>query len=396
MADRRLATREREMLARLEVGLADESVRVLHAVPREVLGQSERLVNSGISLGSRSGWPGAGSGELADAGLGLFSTPIGWETGRFAFGRSGRVDRLHTAIRASLENTADDRVDIVHAFGAGCWSEAAELSVRLSANLVIEVCESACIGRASGFALGSGGGLTPTFLTGEGAVRDALLKRAPKARVELVPWGVHAPKAPREPAPINRPLGIAILADGSDARSVMHLLAGLQQSFARVRQHLAGLEPILLLDAADTSARRTASAWAQARRLSLLDRLTLVGEMEARREPVLDMDMLVLAGASGRQRTLTLDAMAAGVPVLARADPFVRTLSPETSKLVHDSSAAAWNDAFQDLLRHDDARLKQIANAHAFVKQERLAAFQVAGMLKVYDQLMQSTQVRVF
>lgn len=392
MADRGVATREREMLARLEVGLADEGVRVVHAAPQDVLEQSARTGGGGIGLGSRTGWSGGGGGELADAGLGLFSTPIGWEASGWSFGRAARVERLRESISQSLEDSGDDRIDIVHAFGSGCWAEARDLAAMSGAKLILELCESACIGRASGLALSKASlGSAPTFIAGEEAVRGALLKRAPGATVFLVPWGVHAPPTPRELGRPERVVGVAVLLDGADARSIGGVLAGIQDGFARCSRERPGLEPVLMVDAGGASSRRVAAAWAHARRLRMVDRLTLVPEMEARREPVLDLDMLVLASPSGRQRTIVLEAMATGMLVVARADPFLPSLADGvTARLVHDSTPTAWAETIVSAISDATAGAKLSASAHAFVKRERLAAFQVAGVLNAYERVLES------
>src|SRR5262245_54203201 len=111
IADESFAARERAMLSRLEVGLADESVRVIHAVPRraahwyhgEVYSQAVTYQDRGLAI-SR-----------------------GWRAQQIVHELEGLVDGEATA------------VNVVHAFGLGCWPIAVELARLLGAGLAIEV-----------------------------------------------------------------------------------------------------------------------------------------------------------------------------------------------------------------------------------------------------------------
>jgi hypothetical protein len=100
IADDSFASRERAMLRRLEVGLADEGVRVVHAVPRSALR-----------------WHGA---ELS-------AQTVPYESRGMAISRPWRVRRLVETTR-TLHNGDNPAFDLVHAFGHECWAFAAEVA----------------------------------------------------------------------------------------------------------------------------------------------------------------------------------------------------------------------------------------------------------------------------
>src|SRR5690606_40955555 len=103
IADRLFAAREQAMLLRIEVGLADEGVRVLHALPEDAEGLiSEEAAARGITYRPRGPLPSlrVRASSALEAAL---AQPV--------FGEGGKA-----------------RVDIVHAFGRDAWAISAEIA----------------------------------------------------------------------------------------------------------------------------------------------------------------------------------------------------------------------------------------------------------------------------
>jgi len=91
LTDELFASREQSLLARLEVGFADEGVRVAHAIPDTAIGRV---------------------GQLAGA---VFAKQIVYEPGRFILARALRRRKLVAAVR-TLVSEDDEDVDVVHVF----------------------------------------------------------------------------------------------------------------------------------------------------------------------------------------------------------------------------------------------------------------------------------------
>jgi hypothetical protein len=230
----------------------------------------------------------------------------------------------------------------------------------------------------------------PEFSVCEPAMRRALRKRVPHATVHVTPWGVHAPAAlPEHTRPTEQPVSVALLADSGEPGALAGALAGI----AKLGERPPGV--LIFAGTQDGAANRDSTIWSAARKLNVLDRLTLVSDMEARREPILDMDILVLPEATGRQRTIVLDAMARGMTIVAAQDELSETLTDDRVRLVKGQSPDAWTRALADAL--DDvqgARLRRQA-AHAFVRSEKSASAQVASVMTAYNAMTAAAKVGV-
>lgn len=354
------------MLQRLEVGLADEGVRVVHALPQQ------------MALDEQS------------SGGGLYSTIVGYEAGGFAISRRLRAARLLDAIQDKLD-LPERKIDIVHAFGLEPWYLGLELARMSAAGVLLELSDASAIASAAALASRRVGVRTPEFSVPEPALRRALRKRAHNAHVHITPWGVHAPAtAPTRSRPKDRPLAVGMMSDGRDAQGVLLALAGLKECMRSRGEYLvfAGTGPLKY--------GRDPAVWTAARELDMVDRISLIPEIEARREPMMQMDVLVLPEASGRQRTLTLDAMAHGVNIVAARDELIEAILPDqTATVVTTPSASAWTEAFTRLL--DDrayAQSVQIA-AHQFVRTQRSGSGQIAAVLTSYNAMVAAAQVGV-
>jgi len=393
IADSSFAMRERAMLSRLEVGLADEGVRVIHAVP--------------APLADTQNTP----------SVGLQSTIVGYSESHFPIGRRARAADLLRAIEStSDEPHPPNPITIVHAFGADSWPIALDLAHLAGATALLELWHPGLIPDALK-ALANSKQSPPEFIVSEPPIAAALSARAPRAKIYSAPWGVHAP--PTLPARdfTARPLAAAILSDTGDPRPFNAALTGLIRAipspddlliFASVAERGAGFPAGVSVSSGfatgNSSFSREQPLWQAARRHDLLDRFTVSPDMESRREPVLEMDLLLLPEATGRQRTLILEAMAAGVPIIAAPDPFSETLarasplgiaaatlpvsgpgsgSPRASAPIPHT---AWTEAIRTTILNPQAATDLTRAAHEYVRSRRTASTHVADVLRAYQQ----------
>ena len=354
------------MLSRLEVGLADGGVRVTHAVP--------------ASLGLPTN---------PDDAIGIQSTVVTYRDGGLPFTLRTRAAELAGTIESRFDTPPPTVIDIIHAFGVGSWPIAVELARRIGAGLLIELWRPDLVAPAAGLLVSSARSKSvnmPEFIVSEGPIAAALRELSPRAKCYSAPWGVHAPANARPGRPADQPLAIAMLCDTGDPHFVTPALTGIVEA-------TAGTDTLIFAAIDEPTPAREASLWAAARKLNLLDRFTIDPDMESRREPILDMDVLLLPEAGGRQRTLTLEAMGAGMLVLALADNNLETLiDGTTARLVRPPTAnapptsAAWSEAIRSSVLNPAAATDLSRAAHEHIRSNRPASTHVADVVRAYEQ----------
>ncbi|MBL8991416.1 MAG: hypothetical protein JNJ48_07545 [Phycisphaerae bacterium] len=358
LPDRSFLRRERKLLTRLEVGLADEGVRVLHAVPH--------------------GWTEDGES------LGVYSTPIGFSDSGLPWTEGLRAGVLIRSILGVAPPGPDERVfDLVHAFGEQGWPLAAELAARTGTVLVLEAWRPACgraLVRAMGRMKSSGGSERTVVIAADDRLVQPLARLAPGATIVPAPWGVHLPESVNPAPRAGQTRTAVLLASGAQPSAVHAALAGLAALAA------PGPQPAIdLMVFVDAECALRCGLWKVARTLEMQHRLSIIAELEGKRELVLQADALVLPETLGEQRTLVLDAMAHGMPVIAAPDPVVSAIVPATTcATVARPTADAWASVLRPVLGHQP-EAPFAASARQWIGANRLASAQVAAVLKVYQ-----------
>lgn len=343
LADAFFASREQALLTRLRVGLADEGVRVVKAVP-----------------------------EGADIQGDAFSRSVTYSSRTVGLTRAWAARRLADRI----EDWGDEgEIDVVHVFGGSVWSFGMDLAEQLEATLALEVWRAGLIERAREL---RGVERVPTLLLApDPAIERSLASGGASPAPRLAPWGVYTRNSPRKVFVPGKTVGIMLVGSGHDAAAFEAAIRGIGE------QVRSGAQLLVFCDAV---AARRASVWALARRHGLLDCLSLIDELEARRELLLQGDLLLLPEARGEQRTIVLEAFAAGVPVIAARDPMVSLLADgSTCRVVANPDAAAWSAAVGDLLEHPARAMEQAARAYEYVRTRRRASDHVASVLAAYQ-----------
>ncbi len=362
LTDASFATRERAMLSRLEVGLADEGVRIIQAVPRS-------------AAPDEGGQP---PGQL-------FVQQLVYEDRGPGLLRRLRDRRLAESIEA-LRDPEDERpVDIVHVFGeggGGAWATAAELAARFQAALAVEVWSAECVERASHVRIPPGFERFPLVFFAPGRPIEERLRedveRPGLGAVRYTPWGVHTPAAAHELLPVGRATSAMIAGSGRDSAPYAAALAGLAAPGPQAQ----------LMAFADAAAITRADAWPVVNRLGLTDRFTLAPDIEARRDLTLACDLLLVPEARGEHRTLVLDAMAAGILVIAASDPWVGWfIEGRTARLVDRPQPDRWASVLSSVLADIPAARALAASAREHVRQQQRASAHVASVVDAYEWL---------
>ncbi|MFM9996789.1 MAG: glycosyltransferase [Phycisphaerales bacterium] len=357
LADAPFAVREGGMLSRLEVGLVDEGVRLVHAAPNSVA----------------RGQPGAPAGEL-------FVRVIPYEDRGPGILRRLR-DRRFAAELARLREPDDERpIDVIHVFGEGAWATGVDLAESLDAALAVEAWSAGLIPRIVRTRWPGGVERPPlVFFAPDRAIETRLrdeVERHGVGAVRLTPWGVHTPAHAHELLPPNRAPSAMIAGSGRDPEAWAAVLSALAAPGPQTR----------LMIFADAEAVAAARAWPVVNRLGLTDRFTLTPSVEARRELTLQCDLLILPEALGEHRSLTLDAMAAGVVVIAAADPMVAVFAEgTTARVVERPSHERWSAALAALLDNPDQARALAESARDHVRRNQRASMHVASIADAYE-----------
>jgi len=343
LSDASFAWRERLMLSRLEVGLADIGVTVTRADPE----REDRPQSMGSGLTSSS---------ITYRRIGVLNSPKAQS--------QALIDQL-VPLKPTLE---DARIDIVHAFGDGCWALAVETASRLDACCALELWSGRCIEQIPRYERRcERAGVQLLWLAPDEPIAEAAKAERCKAPCRVARWGVHTPDKKRDWAASNSNRSIAVLSSGSDSPAIIRALEGV----ARYVRTAPGT--LIFLDAKAMSDHD--KVWRRAESLGLLENLSVIPDMEARRELVLRCDALLLPDASGEHRTVTLDAMASGMIVIAQRDPLVACLNePGQVALVDAGDADAWETAIRGVLTIPEHAQSLIDTARDFIKKERRAS----------------------
>jgi glycosyltransferase involved in cell wall biosynthesis len=350
VTDRLFATRERAMLARLEVGLADEGVRVLQALPDDAGAATDDAMSRAITYRPRGLLPSLRVRAAAALEAAL-AQPV--------FGESGQAS-----------------VDIVHAFGRDAWPISAEIARLAEAPLVLEVWRAALVDRLA--SLSRIGRHLPAVFTPDKSIERIVTRAAAGRLVRVVPWGVHCPREERPLRNPDRACAVMIAGRGEDRLAINECLTAIGR--------LAETHNAMIF--MDAEAGRRAGAAQLARQHGFLQRFSLAPNLEGRREPILRGDLLLLPEALGEHRSIALDAMAAGMAVIALQDPYVGALiDGRTCALVKEPSADLWAEALGPLRAAPEAAHALGERARQFVGAERRASVHVASLLDGYEWL---------
>jgi glycosyltransferase involved in cell wall biosynthesis len=351
--DALFATHERAMINRLDIGLVDEGLRIVHAIPQRI---ADRVPDDLISL------------------------VLTYQDEGAAITRPARARSLVNGLAALKLPGGEGVIDLVHAVGGASWSIAADVAHQTGAALAVDVWRAGLVGRAR--AIKATAGPRVVFFAPGPAIERALIKEGLGSSVRVARWGVHAPPEPRRLFRPDRQVSAVVSGAGRDADAFRAAIEGLALS-TQAHENL-----ILFVDAAGA---RRAGIWSVADRLGVLDRLTLVPGIEGRRHLALSADLFLQPGARGECHTLLLDAMAAGLPVIASADPMNNDLvAGRTAHLIEAPDPRLWEAAVSLLLNEPETAIALGASAREHVKEEHRVSSQIAAVLDGYEWLTSS------
>lgn len=347
LTDELFAVREQSLLTRLEVGLADDGVRVAHAIPESV---------ASFTSG------------------GLISRTLTYPQRRFRFAIPAAARALIRGLTGLSTSEDWEDLDLIHVFGGSAWSLGVELAKELETPLVLEVWRTGLAERALHFA--SQIEPPPIYLAPDVAIERALRVEPARLSIRSATWGVLTPSTFSAKLPEDRAASVMLIGSGRDKPAFAAALEGLALTIQ------AGHDLMIFCDAL---AARRANLWPLAQRLGVLDHLSLIPELEGRRELLLEGDILIQPDASGEQRSVTLEAMAHAIFVLAASDPSVSVLQDgRTARIVPRPEARLWAELLTEIFK-DRERARRLGHeARKYIADNRRASDYVKAVLETY------------
>ncbi len=345
LIDPDFATRERSMLARVEVGLADEGIRLIHAIPDDA-----RLPESDIA-----------------------TRVVTFAPDRLGFTLRGRARNFLRDIASRLSQETSPGIDIVHVIGRRWWALAEQIAHELDAALVIEFWRSASIERAATIARRS----RPLLLASDPALLGLLEDEGLADRSHLAAWGVHVPSREHEILTPKRESAIMIVGSARGTGAIQEVIAGVASAIDD--------ETLVFVDA---SLAPKAHIWRIARQHQVLDRLSIIEDMEGARDLVLQGDLLVIPSAMGENRSIVLDAMAHGMLVVAPRDDAIEPLAdPERISLVPESGRTCFRQAVEQALASPETARRRAHAGRRYVQDRRRASVHISAILDAYERV---------
>lgn len=324
----------------LVVGLIDEQVRVTQIVPS----------------------------VLPTDDASAFAAHVTWEESRWPTLNRHRLRWLRRLL-------GEAGVELIHAMDVPAWSGAVALGRAIDSAVLLNVNTShdlSLLARLTRAANPSQVALLTTSEPLERAVRQMV---APAFTVETVPPGVHPGRPPRQRDPED-PLCAVISGSGRPCEYYEVLLEALVD-FVR-----AYPQTQFFFDGRGSDQH---ALWQRVSRHGLLTNVSLIPRRLGHDELLVRADVLIHPEPSERVRSLTLQAMANGMPVVALADPWVdHLINDETAWVVPQARARRWLEPLNRLMEEPHAAAELGRRAAMWIRRHRLTSQQVSRTLGLY------------
>lgn len=310
--------------------------------------------------------------ELAQTQDSPFATQVAFQDSDWSLPRRLRLRQLAGTL-SKLDLT------LVHALSGRLWDGALALARRLGVPLVSTASCAQDVEQAARIMRRSGS-VRVAFTATTKPIAEALSDRlGPSALVQMIPTGVHVTHPSRPPAADQTALGAVITGNGEldeDYEALLAALPAIIKRYPDAQFFLDGQHPDQY------------ELWQAAKRMNLLANVSVVPRRPGHHKMVLGAELLIQPQALGQSRSLTLQAMAQGVPVMARPDPWLDYLIPDvTAWIVEERDPAVWTQRIIDVIEKPAATAALVQSARKWVGQKRVAARQVALTLALYRQI---------
>ena len=345
LADRVFAAHERALIERIAVGLVAEGMDVHCALPAH---------RKGIG-----------------APFTLAREPLVYNDRGLAFTQRIRAAQIARQIGG---DDPQDAIDIVHVFGGSAWGMGRELGDLFGCPVAYEIWRVGMVEKATRLPSRASG--REGFFAPDTPIERELVKSGVGERVRLTPWGAVVPPESKQVFTPDRALAAVLMSSG---RERDHCIAAFEGLVAAIGPR----EDVLIF--VNAAAAELGGIWKRAQSLGVLDRITVIEQMEDRRDLVLRCDLLVYPDARHEQRTVLLDAMGTGMVIVAARDERVSILiDQQTASIVETPTKDDWQAKISALLENHDLAHALGQKARAEIQHHRRAGVHIASLVDAY------------
>jgi glycosyltransferase involved in cell wall biosynthesis len=324
----------------LVVGLIDERVRVIQVMPDDVPIEASSV----------------------------FAERVVWSESRWREVNRWRLGRLDDPLEKA-------EAHLLHALDSRLWRGAARLSEQMNVPVIFGASSADAVDAAERVVRDADPARV-AFAASTEPIAQALRGKLDGAIVvETVPTGVHVAET-TEGCSSEDALCVIVSGDGILDANYQALLNALVD----VCDQHPGMQFFF-----DGQGSDQHQVWKAASRLGLLRNVSMIPRRLGQRDVLLRADVLIQPQPLGQSRSITLEAMAHGLAVIAHEDGWLDYLiDDQTAWLVRDTSAAAWGAAINRILADLPAARSLGQRARAWVREHRSVSVQLARTLDLY------------
>jgi len=348
IVDRLFARHEKRLIERTVVGLLDEGIGVRLVVPDQGPNRSPA-------------WEApVPTTPYTDRGF-SFMVPM----------------RARSIARAITKDAPEIDWNIVHAFGGQTWPLAHEIARQFEAALVLEVWRAGLAPQAQ--ALSRSSTVPLICLAPDPTIARAIEDQGVSLPMRVVPWGVPSPISPREVLKQGERASIVFHSGARDRSACIGAFDGLIDAVrARTQVHVF----------VNVEASQRAALWERAQEGGILDRLSMVDQIESQRDLVLDADVYVNPDTVHEQRTMLLEALASGLVVIcAGEDQSSVLIDAKTAMIVRTKRPSDWEDAIGVALDDRNTAHELGHGAWAYIREHRKRSTHIGATIDAYAQV---------
>jgi len=343
IADPLWLMQELTTLRRLVIGLVDEMTRVVRIVPD-------------------------GLEELDDGNPTMTGEQLYYWGASWRWLRDLQLRRLRGRLR-------EMEIDVLHVMDGSLQSAGVRLADVLGVPVVTSVWSMAEVQMLRPHPPG----LPGAYMVATPALVEATQQRiGTQAHATLTPPGVYSSDAV-EHKPLADPAGTLSCVVIGDGRADEHYMA-LLHGIAQVRKQIPQAMYFFYTVATDQH-----KLWQAAQDLKLLDQITIVPFDPGSRELLMQADVVIQPQPLGSVRSLVLEAMAAGRPVISVADHVLDyLLNGKTARVLTDPTADDWARTLTNLAQQPTKYVELGAGARNYIRKHHSASAYVTAALKLY------------
>ena len=252
-----------------------------------------------------------------------------------------------------------------------------ELARMLGSGVIYEIWRSGMVDSLRGLHLNEND--RAMLLAPEKAFVESIAHAGVGVPVRYSPWGAQLGETETSVFGQDRAVSIVLMSSG---RQKEHALA----AFDGIAEAISSRENVMLF--ANLELVERTGLWQRVKANRLESRFTIIDRSEDRRDLVLRCDILAYPDVLHEERTLLLDAMGAGMAVIAGADPSIDPINEEAGVRVVDRPARdQWAMGINAWLSDPEQAKKAGDAARSYIRTHRRGGLHIESISEAYAEL---------